>query len=166
MKMVKIAVVILLAQAAAAAAEEARPIAVDIRVEAGSGELAGKAEAIAGALRSGDNAAAGQLLSDLYSGGIRKEAAVPVAASKCCHCDHQAVAVSTVPAQAPAAVTPPPAPLDPIAQYIKDQADKKAEAEAAAKQKKAEAEEKAKKQKEFNLGVTIMVIALLLLMII
>ncbi len=168
---VKIAVVSILAQAAlaaAAGAEEARPIAVDIRVEAGSGGLSEKASAISEALMDGDSAGADQLLADLYSGGLRKEEAVPVQASKCC-CQQApavAVAVSTAAASVPAAVAPAdPYANDPISQFIKAEEAKKAEAEAKAKEKKEEAEEEAKKQKQFNWGVTIMTIALLLLLI-
>ncbi|MHB0995211.1 MAG: hypothetical protein ACYC2I_02440 [Elusimicrobiales bacterium] len=171
---VKIAVVSILVQAAmsaAAGAEEARPIAVDIRVEAGSGELSAKAAAISEALMDGDNAGADQLLADLYSGGVRKEEAAPVQAAHCCHCGQQtpaAVAVSTAaaPAPAPAAAAPAdPFAKDPISQFVRAEEAKKAEADAKAKEKKEEADEKAKKQKAFNWGVSIMTIALLLLLI-
>lgn len=158
-----------------AVAEEARPIAVDIRLEAGSGELSDKAAAISKALSAGDNADAEQLLADLYSGGVRLERAAPVRGAKCCHCGQQdsvtAVAVSSVAVPAPAPATPiaaaPSDPFanDPITQYLKAEEAKKAEADAKAKEKEEEAEENAKKQKAFNWGVSIMTIALLLLLL-
>lgn len=177
MKTIKAAVAVILVQAAlcaAAYAEAARPIAVDIRVEAGAGALAAKSAEISEALLSGRNADADQLLADLYSGGIRKEEPAPVQAAAGCHCCQPApaaaVAVSTapaaaVPAAAPAAVAADPFANDPIDQLIRDEEAKKKEAAAKAKEKKEEAEDKAKAQKAFNWGVTIMTIALLLLLI-
>lgn len=171
---VKIAVVSILVQAAmsaAAGAEEARPIAVDIRVEAGSGELSAKAAAISEALMDGDNAGADRLLADLYSGGVRKEEAAPVQAAHRCHCGQQApaaVAVSTAAATPAApAYTDFPTVNGSLSQYIalKVEEQMKAEAEAKEKAKEKEAKENAEKQKQFNWGVTIMTIALLLLLI-
>ncbi|MHB0995556.1 MAG: hypothetical protein ACYC2I_04215 [Elusimicrobiales bacterium] len=158
-----------------AVAEEARPIAVDIRFEGAAGELSDKAAAISKALSVGDNADAEQLLADLYSGGVRLERAAPVRGAKCCHCGQQdsvtAVAASSVSVPAPAPATPiaaaPSDPFanDPITQYLKAEEAKKAEADAKAKEKEDEAEENARKQREFNWGVTIMTIALLLLLL-
>ncbi len=153
-----------------AVAEEARPIAVDIRFEGAAGELSDKADAISKALSAGDNADAEQLLADLYSGGVRLERAAPVRGAKCCHCGQQdPVTAVAVPAPAPAtpiaAAPSDPFANDPITQYLKAEEAKKAEADAKAKEKEEEAEENAKKQKAFNWGVSIMTIALLLLLL-
>lgn len=156
-----------------AGAVEARPIALDIRTEAGAGELSDKAAAISKALSAGDSAGAEQLLADLYSGGSRGDDAGPVrAATCCCHpISAPAVVVSgmavttPVPAAPIAAAPGEPFANDPVMQYLKAEEAKKDEADAKAREKEEEAVENAKRQKAFNWGVTLMTIALLLLLL-
>jgi len=170
-KFLKIGVIAVLAQAAfagAAAAQTARPVAVDIMV----GELSDASGAISAALAAGDNYKAGELLSELYSSGLKAEKAAPVYADKCCPHAHAAAAPAAadpsaaVPA-APAANEPPASTMTAAQRaeaqlqsiYASDAA--RAEKEKADKEKKAK--DDAEAQKKFNWGLTILTVALLLL---
>lgn len=173
--LVKIAVITLAVQAglanaapgAALQSGAARPVAVNIAV----GELSDAAGDISGAVASGDNSKAEELLSKLYSGGLKAEKAAPVYAEKCCPHAHTAAAAEAAPvtAAAPAAGEPPAGTLTAAqraeaqmqAIYANDAA--RAEKEKADKEKKAKDEAKA--QKQFNLGLTILTVALLVLIL-
>jgi hypothetical protein len=176
---IKVAMIAIVSQAAAARAEEARPIAVDISVEAADSALSLKAAAISKAIEDGDNLAADGLLNDLYTARAGKEGKeeTPVQARPRCQCGHNGTSVAgeqTPSSQTPA--TPPVVlPLSPsdeafVDAFIRDQKAQQAEAEAKAdevkaKEKKEKAEEAAKKEKAVKWGVSIMTVALLLLIL-
>ncbi|PKM97488.1 MAG: hypothetical protein CVU79_07910 [Elusimicrobia bacterium HGW-Elusimicrobia-3] len=177
--LVKIAVITLAVQAglanaapgAALQSGAARPVAVNIAV----GELSDASGAISGAVASGDNYKAEELLSKLYSGGLKAEKAAPVYAEKCCPYAHHAApapAAGDQYAAAPAApaVNEPPAGTMTAAQRAEAQMRSiramdaaRAEKEKADKEKKAKDE--AESQKKFNLGITILTVALLILIL-
>jgi hypothetical protein len=182
--MVKIAVAVIAAQACLASAVSAGPaaqpvvvdMAVNVVVDAPSGELSDAAEAISAASASGNNYKAQELLSELFSGGVKAEKAEPVLANKCCCVHHstaapaatELVAVSTAAAAAPvaalAAAPGVPAALTPdelAAEFAAAKAKKAAAAKEAAKKEKEEEQ----KLKGFAWGVTIMTVALIILII-
>lgn len=179
-KMVKIAVAVIAAQACLAAAVSAGPaaqpvvvdMAVNVVVGAPSGDLSDAAEAISAASASGNNYKAQELLSELFSGGVKAEKAEPVHANKCCHCcvghstaapaaaEPVAVSTAAAPAAVPAVSTPAPA-ADPEEELAAAAAAKEAAAKEAAKKEKEEAQ----KLKGFAWGVTIMTVALIFLII-
>lgn len=176
--LVKIAVITLTVQAglanaapgAALQSGAARPVAVDIAV----GELSGAAADISGAVASGDNYKAEELLSKLYSGGLKAEKAAPVYAEKCCPHAHPAAPAEA----APVASAAPAAPAAGESQDGTLTAAQRAEAQmqaiyandaARAEKEKADKEKKAKSdaeaQKQFNWGLTILTVALLVLIL-
>gem|GEM_PF-2429311 len=182
--MVKIAVVAIAAQACLAAAVSAgtpaQPMVIDmavnVAIDAPTGSLSDAAEAISAASASGKSYEAQELLSELFSGGVKAEKAEPVVANKCCCVHHstataaavEAVAVSTAaaaaPVAAPAAAPAANAVLTPdelAAEFAAAKAKKEAAAKEAAKKEKDEA----KDLKAFSWGVTIMTVGLILLLI-
>lgn len=176
--LVKIAVAVIAAQACLASAVSAGPaaqpmvvdMAVNVVVDAPSGDLSDAAEAISAAAASGNNHKAQELLSDLFSGGVKTGKAGPVHANKCCHCceTHSpaapagtvAVSTSAAPAAAPV-VSAPLSYADPVAESAAAAAAKAEAAKEAAKKEKEEAQ----KLKGFAWGVTIMTVALIFLII-
>ncbi|OGR65881.1 MAG: hypothetical protein A2X31_00845 [Elusimicrobia bacterium GWB2_63_22] len=167
--LVKIAVITFVVQAglanaapgAALQSGAARPVAVDISV----GELSDASAMISAASAAGNDREAEQLLSQLFSGGVKAVKSEPVYAAKCC-CHTAAVpqaAESVASSTATVAVTPAVTAAAPI-QTLETWAEI-AEKEKAEKAKKDadEEKEKARKQKQFNWGVTILAVALLLL---
>lgn len=162
-KFLKISVIAVIAQAVfsgAAAAEEARPVAVNITV----GELSDATSAISAAVASGDNYKAGELLSDLYSGGLKAEKAAPVYADKCC-CPAAAVQQEPAGVAASTSTITAAAPVQAPETYAERMERLRLEKAAKAKKDADEAKEKADKQKQFNWGMTIMTVALLLLLL-
>ena len=162
--LLKVAVIAVLSQivlAGAVYAEAARPVAVSVNVEEFS-EVSG---AISDAVAAGDNYKADQLLSDLYSGGLKPEAPAPVRADKCCcQC---AVNTSTAAPAGPA--TPVVAANDypPLPQLTPEEAaaKKAKEAEEKAKKDAADKKEEATKLKRSGWGLAIMVVSLLLFIV-
>ena len=171
--LVKIAVITFVVQAglanaapgAALQSGAARPVAVDISV----GELSDASAMISAASAAGNDREAEQLLSQLFSGGVKAVKSEPVYAAKCC-CHTAAVpqaAESVASSTATVAVTPAVTPAVTAAAPIQtlETWAEIAEKEKAEKAKKDadEEKEKARKQKQFNWGVTILAVALLLL---
>lgn len=156
--MVNMAVILMAAQAcpaaAGTAAMAARPTAVNVTV----GELSDVSGAISDAAASGDNYKARELLSELFSGGVKAEKPQPVYADKHCPC---AVAASSQPAAAAEPAVVSTAASAPKAPGIGSQAKSSNAASEAAKKEKEEAQ----KLKGFAWGVTIMTVALLFLLI-
>ena len=179
--MVKIVVAAIAAQAclasAVSAGPAARPVVVDMAVnvvvDAPTGDLSAAAEAISAASASGNNYKAQELLSELFSGGVKAEKAEPVHANNCCHCcvNHStaapaaAVDVSTIAAVAVSTATAPAA--DPVISSPASASTPTAAAAQAAAAKEAAQKEKeeARKLKGFAWGVTIMTVALIFLII-
>ena len=141
-----------LVQAASAHAEVARPVAVNVDL----GGLSAVSSQVSQALSSGDLRRADELLSGIYSGGVRAEAPEAVKPTCCC-CQCGAAAPAPAADAAPAPTPKPQAGAQASSKPPAPTASASSESSGESKKEK----EEAAKQKAFNWGVTIMTLALL-----